>query len=175
MGQSRQSRNRQRKAKKERDRAAKRRELLKNSGVRGRMCTSKTRYPSKDSAVAAAARFLHPDGELLRAYKCSFCNGWHLTSKPLLEKSGAEGATDKSTNEQLGKSTHAEDSALAEKSKHTRKPFEYVLTSRSIDLRSFDNPESFADEAEPIFLEFGFLNPWIDAYEFWESHMKTTE
>lgn len=47
-----------------------------------RSCASKRRYPSQDAAIAAAIAAVHARGGSLRWYRCRFCGGWHLTSKP---------------------------------------------------------------------------------------------
>lgn len=47
------------------------------------MCGKKKRYSSKSKAMTRALDCLyHGDPTVLRAYKCPYCQGWHLTSKP---------------------------------------------------------------------------------------------
>lgn len=43
------------------------------------MCGRKLRYPSKESALRTANRCLRHGSVALRAYKCPYCGGWHLT------------------------------------------------------------------------------------------------
>lgn len=49
---------------------------------RHRMCASKQMFFSEADAMALAAeRVAAGLADFLRAYRCPFCNGWHLTSK----------------------------------------------------------------------------------------------
>jgi hypothetical protein len=51
-----------------------------------RMCGSKKKYESNRQAQAAIKlRLGEPDGpDSLRAYKCKYCEGWHLTKSALI-------------------------------------------------------------------------------------------
>lgn len=51
-----------------------------------KMCTSKRRYPSNMDALMFAAR--SRSGDVLRAYECPVCGGWHLTHAPAEEEEG---------------------------------------------------------------------------------------
>ena len=53
---------------------------------RRRMCTGKKRYRDEQAAMAALHGVVAwdeaaPDKEL-RAYRCDYCERWHLTSQP---------------------------------------------------------------------------------------------
>lgn len=45
-------------------------------------CASKQRYASKAEALDAIRRCAEHGRRGLRCYRCSYCGGWHLTSKP---------------------------------------------------------------------------------------------
>ena len=45
-------------------------------------CSSKNRYASRADALEAIALCADHGRRGLRCYKCSYCGGWHLTSKP---------------------------------------------------------------------------------------------
>ena len=46
------------------------------------MCGRKMRYVSESEALRVALISLRKnDATMLRAYRCPYCNGWHLTSK----------------------------------------------------------------------------------------------
>jgi hypothetical protein len=50
----------------------------------GEICSRKTRFPTKDSALAEIVRRMtQMDTECprLNTYECPSCNGWHLTSQ----------------------------------------------------------------------------------------------
>ncbi|MDO4503411.1 MAG: hypothetical protein Q4D06_09590 [Coriobacteriia bacterium] len=49
---------------------------------REKACASKNRYRSHDEAQAAIRSCADYGRGGLSAYKCSYCNGWHLTSHP---------------------------------------------------------------------------------------------
>ena len=53
-----------------------------------KMCTSKRRYASNIDALMFAAR--SRSGDMLRAYECPVCGGWHLTHTPLAEEEEEE-------------------------------------------------------------------------------------
>lgn len=53
-----------------------------DAALRRKACESKNRYASKaeaDDAIAACAKHGRRG---LSAYRCPYCNGWHLTSHP---------------------------------------------------------------------------------------------
>lgn len=45
-------------------------------------CTSKVRYDTREDAEEAARTSRFAGGKTLRVYRCDYCDGWHLTSKP---------------------------------------------------------------------------------------------
>ena len=49
---------------------------------KNKACESKNRYRSRDEALDAIASCEEHGRRGLQAYKCSYCNGWHLTSHP---------------------------------------------------------------------------------------------
>lgn len=49
---------------------------------REKTCASKRRYPSRDDALDAIAACEEHGRRGLSAYRCPYCNGWHLTSHP---------------------------------------------------------------------------------------------
>lgn len=53
----------------------------KESARRTRACKSKNRYATRDLARAAAENCAEHGVTGLSAYRCSYCNGWHLTSR----------------------------------------------------------------------------------------------
>ena len=54
----------------------------KQAALRNKACESKNRYPSRyDAQLAIDACAAHGTTGL-HSYKCPYCNGWHLTSKP---------------------------------------------------------------------------------------------
>lgn len=60
---------------------------LSRSQYQTRMCASKRQFWSRTEAeneCIKRVRFFGAPGSL-RAYRCPFCNGWHLTCKPLRE------------------------------------------------------------------------------------------
>ena len=54
----------------------------KEAALRNKACESKNRYSSKYEAQQAIAACAAHGTTGLHAYRCSYCNGWHLTSKP---------------------------------------------------------------------------------------------
>lgn len=46
------------------------------------MCGRKRRYGSEGAALVYASRCVAHGAPALRAYKCPYCDGWHLTSQP---------------------------------------------------------------------------------------------
>ena len=57
----------------------------KEAALRNKACESKNRYSSKYEAQQAIAACAAHGTTGLHAYRCSYCNGWHLTSKPKRE------------------------------------------------------------------------------------------
>ena len=54
----------------------------KEAARRQKSCESKNRYPSKADAQLAIASCAEHGTKGLSAYRCPYCNGWHLTSHP---------------------------------------------------------------------------------------------
>ena len=54
----------------------------KEAALREKSCESKNRYPSQWEAREAIAACEEHGRTGLSAYKCPYCNGWHLTSHP---------------------------------------------------------------------------------------------
>ena len=52
------------------------------AALRKKACESKNRYCCKSDAEAAIASCAAYGTTGLHAYRCPYCNGWHLTSKP---------------------------------------------------------------------------------------------
>lgn len=50
--------------------------------LRYKACESKNRYVSRAEAMETARECAAHGTHGLKAYKCSYCNGWHLTSHP---------------------------------------------------------------------------------------------
>lgn len=50
--------------------------------LRDKACASKNRYSSRSEAEAAIAWCAEQGRTGLHVYRCEYCNGWHLTSKP---------------------------------------------------------------------------------------------
>jgi len=48
----------------------------------GKRCPDKRRYPSIVDALAALVGQLRKRVGVCRCYKCSHCDGWHLTAQP---------------------------------------------------------------------------------------------
>lgn len=44
----------------------------------GRSCAGKTQHGDKRTAKTAAANASRKKGEVIQAYRCVFCNGWHI-------------------------------------------------------------------------------------------------
>ena len=61
-----------------------------------RQCGKKVRYPTKETALARASKYVVQGAPALRTYKCPFCDGWHLTSRPegAYRKTGGESKED---------------------------------------------------------------------------------
>ena len=54
----------------------------RESALRHRSCESKNRYGTKADAMQAIKRCADYGTTGLHCYRCTYCNGWHLTSKP---------------------------------------------------------------------------------------------
>ncbi len=54
----------------------------KEAVLRKKACESKNRYSCKSDAEAAIASCAEWGTTGLHTYRCPYCNGWHLTSKP---------------------------------------------------------------------------------------------
>lgn len=46
-----------------------------------KMCGCKLKYRSKGDALGRASKCVEHGSTPLRAYRCPYCGGWHLTSK----------------------------------------------------------------------------------------------
>lgn len=90
------TRKRQKKHRKERDRAAKQKAVerwcettsLKHSPYEedrffGRSCAVKNRYDTEEKAIRACIVSSASRGVKLVWYRCGRCGGWHITSHPL--------------------------------------------------------------------------------------------
>jgi hypothetical protein len=58
----------------------------KEAALRKKACESKNRYTSKSDAEAAITSCASYGTTGLHSYRCPYCNGWHLTSKPEREQ-----------------------------------------------------------------------------------------
>ena len=58
------------------------REDRHEAALRRKACESKNRYSSKAEAENAIAACAEHGRRGLSAYRCPYCNGWHLTSHP---------------------------------------------------------------------------------------------
>ena len=54
----------------------------KEAALRRKACESKNRYTSKSEAEAAISECASYGTTGLHSYRCPYCDGWHLTSKP---------------------------------------------------------------------------------------------
>ena len=54
----------------------------KEAALRKKACESKNRYTSKSDAEVAITSCASYGTTGLHSYRCPYCNGWHLTSKP---------------------------------------------------------------------------------------------
>lgn len=52
------------------------------AALRHKACESKNRYSCASDAQAAIRSCAEHGTTGLHAYRCPYCNGWHLTSKP---------------------------------------------------------------------------------------------
>lgn len=57
----------------------------KEAALRHKACESKNRYSTRSDALGAIEACAAHGTTGLHCYRCSYCNGWHLTSKPLRE------------------------------------------------------------------------------------------
>ena len=55
----------------------------REAALRNKACLSKNRYASKSEAEEAIASCAAHGTRNLHCYRCTYCKGWHLTSKPL--------------------------------------------------------------------------------------------
>lgn len=53
-----------------------------------RQCGRKERYPTEEKALGQATLYQLFGAPALRAYRCPFCGGWHLTSRPKMRRGG---------------------------------------------------------------------------------------
>ena len=53
-----------------------------DAALRRKACESKNRYATRAEAEEAIVSCAEHGTTGLHSYKCSYCNGWHLTSKP---------------------------------------------------------------------------------------------
>lgn len=54
----------------------------KEAALRKKACESKNRYSCKSEAEATIRECAEHGTTGLHAYRCQYCGGWHLTSKP---------------------------------------------------------------------------------------------
>ncbi len=54
----------------------------REAALRAKACESKNRYATHGDAEAAVIACEEHGVRGLRIYRCPYCNGWHLTSKP---------------------------------------------------------------------------------------------
>ncbi len=64
------------------DARQKRRDEEHDAALRRKTCESKNRYAYLSEAEDAIAACAEHGTCGLHAYRCPYCNGWHLTSKP---------------------------------------------------------------------------------------------
>ena len=55
----------------------------KEAALRNKACESKNRYSSRSEAQAAITACAEHGTKGLHSYRCQYCGGWHLTSKPV--------------------------------------------------------------------------------------------
>ncbi len=65
------------------DRLRAEREKEREAALRSKACESKNRYRSRAEAEQAIASCADHGTTGLHCYRCEYCNGWHLTSKPM--------------------------------------------------------------------------------------------
>ena len=54
----------------------------KEAALRNKACESKNRYSSRSEAEETIRTLATYGKKGLHCYRCQYCNGWHLTSKP---------------------------------------------------------------------------------------------
>ena len=64
------------------DARRKRRDEEHDAALRRKACESKNRYAFRSEAEEAIASCAEHGTTGLHAYRCPYCGGWHLTSKP---------------------------------------------------------------------------------------------
>lgn len=67
----------------EESRRREQRSAAREAALREKACGSKNRYSCKGDAEAAIRSCAEHGTTGLHCYRCPYCNGWHLTSKPL--------------------------------------------------------------------------------------------
>ena len=65
----------------------KKRRIEREKELERKACTSKNRYASKREAEEAIIACAAYGTRGLHSYRCPYCNGWHLTSKPERDES----------------------------------------------------------------------------------------
>lgn len=55
----------------------------RQAALRNKACSSKNRYDTRAEAEAAIASCAEYGKRGLHCYRCDYCGGWHLTSKPM--------------------------------------------------------------------------------------------
>ena len=59
-----------------------RRRADESSARQQSVCQAKRRYDTREDAEEAAHACTTSGRRTLRVYRCDYCDGWHLTSKP---------------------------------------------------------------------------------------------
>ena len=59
------------------------REAEHEAALERKACTSKKRYPYRSDAEEAIELCAQHGTRGLHCYRCPYCDGWHLTSKPM--------------------------------------------------------------------------------------------
>lgn len=57
-------------------------EKEQEAALRHKACERKNRYATRAEAQATATECAEHGAPPLHAYRCPYCDGWHLTSKP---------------------------------------------------------------------------------------------
>ena len=63
------------------------RQIDREKALERKACTSKNRYTSKREAEEAIVACAAYGTRGLHSYRCPYCDGWHLTSKPERDES----------------------------------------------------------------------------------------
>ena len=58
------------------------RDAMHEAERREKACTSKNRYDTEGEALEAIEACMRHGRRNLRHYRCPYCDGWHLTSRP---------------------------------------------------------------------------------------------